>query len=65
METLRAQFDAVYNSLINGQREQAVEQMIKMGLHEIPEMLDYFSNSLCNRDLALDAAKSYFRITSR
>ena len=62
---MREQFDTIYNSIMNGQRRQAVEQMQDMGLDEVPDMLDYFANDLNQPEIALDAAKSYFRITSR
>ena len=63
--TLREQFDQVYDSLVNGQRRQAVEQMEHMGLYNVPDMLEYFNSELNNPEIALDAAKSYFRINSR
>lgn len=57
----RAQFDEVADSLRNGQRKQAYRQMREIGLNYLPEMLDYFSADLADADLALTAAKTYFR----
>lgn len=65
MQTLREQYDTIYNSIINGQRKQAVSQMTEMGLCEIPDMLEYFTVDLNQPEIALDAAKSYFRITAQ
>lgn len=61
----REQFDNVYNSIINGQRRQAVNQMDKIGMYDLPEMLDYFAEDLNQPEIAIDAAKSYFRIKSK
>ena len=63
--SLRAEFDEVYGSMINGQRKQAVEQAEQIGLFELPYMLDYFADTLNRPELALDFAKTYFRIKSR
>ena len=63
--TQRNQFDEVYNSIVNGQRRQAYSQMQEIGLADLPDMLDYFASELSNPELALDAAKTYFRNASR
>jgi len=62
---IREQYDEIYNSMINGQRSQAVEQLITMGLDEAADVLDYFTNELNQPEVALDLAKSYFRKVSR
>jgi len=61
----RSQYDEIYNSMINGQRKQAIEQAETMGLDDVPYMLDYFTIDLNQPEVALDFAKSYFRIKSR
>jgi hypothetical protein len=61
----RGKMDDIYNSLMNGQRRQAVEQMEALGLDSLPDLLDYFADDLNRPELAIDAAKSYFRIKAR
>jgi len=61
----RSLFDEVHDSIINGQRRQAYQQMLEIGQSDMPELLDYFAHDLQNPDLALDAAKTYFRNASR
>ena len=65
MSTLRSQFDAVHDSIINGQRTQAYSQMKEIGMYDLPEMLEYFAEDLGNPELAIDAARTYFRLASR
>ena len=59
----RTTFDDIYDSLINGQNKQVVRQIQEMGLHKVPDMLDYFSDELCNQEVAVRAMKIYFAIT--
>ena len=61
----REQYDEVYNSIRNGQRQQAVKQMDEIGMSDLPGMLEYFADDLQDPALAIDAAKSYFRVKSR
>lgn len=63
--SMREQFDHVANSIRNGQRRQAFAQMQEIGTSDIPDLLDYFSQELMDQELALDAAKTYFRNVSR
>lgn len=63
--TKREQFDRIYNSLMNGQKAQAVDQAIEMGLYEIPEMLAYFDGILEQPDIAIEFCKQYFWRVSR
>ena len=63
--TKREQFDTIYDSMVNGQRKQAISQAEEMGLDDIPELLDYFSDDLNQPEMAIDFAKSYFRIKAR
>ena len=65
MPSQRSQFDAVYDSIINGQRRQAFNQMKKIGLSDLPDMLDYFVQELEQPEIAIDAAKTYFRNKAR
>ena len=65
MSSLRNQYDEIFNSITNGQRQQAVQQMFNLGMEELPGMLDYFAIDLDRPELAIDAAKSWFRIQSR
>lgn len=60
--SMRAEYDAVYSSMVNGQRKQAVSQATEFGLDEVPAMLDYFANELNQPELAIDFAKAFFRI---
>jgi len=62
---MRHTYDKIYDSIINGQRRQAVQQAIEMGIDDIPEMLDYFAKDLDQPEIAIDFAKSYFRIEAR
>jgi len=57
----REHYDEIYNSLVNGQRKQAASQMAELGAGELPELLDYLSDELNQPEMAIDAAKSYFR----
>ena len=34
---------------------------IELGASELPELLDYLSDELCRPEMAIDAAKTYFR----
>ncbi len=61
----RSQFDEVADSIRNGQRKQAYSQMLAIGCDDLPEMLEYFVSDLQDKDLAIDAAKSYFRLAAR
>lgn len=61
----REQYDEIYNSIVNGQRKQAIEQLEDLGLDEAADVLDYIAAELNQTDIALDLAKSYFRIKSR
>ena len=63
--SMRAEFDEVYALMVNGQRRQTIEQTERFGLDEVPYMLDYFTNELNQPELAIDFAKTYFRIKSR
>jgi hypothetical protein len=62
---MREQYDNIYNSMINGQRKQAIEQLKTLGLDNAPDVIDYFTNDLNQPEIALDLAKSYFYITAR
>jgi len=62
---MRKQFDEVYDSIVNGQRRQAYSQMRGIGVSDLPEMLDYFADELGRPELAIDAAKTYFRNAAR
>lgn len=63
--TIREQYDRVYSSMVNGQRRQAISQADEMGMYEIPDMLDYFTNELNQPEMAIDFSKSYFRIKAK
>jgi hypothetical protein len=62
---MQSMFDEIYDSIVNGQRAQAVRQMQAMGLHHMYAMLDYFTHDLDQPEMAIDAAKSYFFITTQ
>ncbi len=62
---MREQFDTIYNSMVNGQRRQALEQCQTMGLDMMPELIDYLTDDLNQPEIALDLVKSYFRIITR
>lgn len=64
------QINAIHESLINGQRRQAVEQMKAYSMYDF--FADYSTFLKANYEDAeeresylLDAANSYFRITNR
>ena len=63
--SIRAQFDEIRDSLVNGQRTQAYNQMLVLGAAEMPAMLEYFHTELNSPDIALDAAKTYFYHSAR
>ena len=63
--SLRAEFDSVYNSLVNGQNRQAIEQAEEIGLDEIPYLLDYLSNELNQPEIAIKFCKAYFTIKAK
>ena len=65
MSTERAQFDTIYDSMINGQRVQAVNQASELGAHVIPDLIDYLADELNQPETAIDFCKSYIRIKSR
>lgn len=67
MNTLsrQAKFDAVYDSMVNGQRRQAIQQATDFGLDDVPAMLEYFSCDLNQPEMAISFAKAYFSIVSR
>jgi hypothetical protein len=62
---MRASFDEVHDSIHNGQFKQAVKQMDDIGMSDLPRMLDYFVEELNQPELAIKAAKSYFRNKAR
>ena len=69
MMTRKEQLDAIFSSLINGQRRQMVEQIDEyLPADFFPDLLDFLKKSFSN-DLALhyfaDATNSYFRIKSK
>ncbi len=57
----REQFDTIYDSIVNGQLEQAVNQMVDNDVSNMPDMLDYFAIELNQPEMAIKAAKLYFR----
>ena len=61
-DTAREQFDCIYNSMVNGQKRQAVEQIEEMGLDKMPDLLHYFSIDLDYPEMAINTAKTYFSI---
>lgn len=68
--TQHQQINAIHDSMINGQRKQAVKQMQDYSMYNFFE--DYSTYLRANyRDVEqreafiLDAANSYFRITNR
>lgn len=67
--TRQEQLEVIFNSLINGQRTQMVEQIDEyLPADFFPDLLDFLRKSF-SADLALhffaDATNSYFRIKSR
>lgn len=60
---MREQFDEIYNSITNGQRKQAYAQMLELSAYDRATMLDYFCNELNNPALAVDAVKTFFRLS--
>lgn len=59
MNAERAKYDEVADSIRNGQRKQARDQM--EFVDDLAAMLDYFNHNLNDPGLAIDAAKTYFR----
>jgi hypothetical protein len=64
------QINEIHESLINGQRKQAVEQMQNYSMYDF--FADYNTYLIANyqdseeiKNYILDAANSYFRITNR
>ena len=67
--TRQKKLEVIFDSLINGQRTQMVEQIDEyLPTDFFPDLLDFLKKSFSN-DLALhffaDATNSYFRIKSR
>lgn len=56
----RDTFDEIYNSMVNGQRRQAIKQAIEMGLSNVPELLDYLIDDLNQPEVARDFCNAYF-----
>lgn len=56
----RADFDEIRDSIINGQKKQAFNQMAELNGHELAEMMDYFTLELYHCEMAVAAAKIYF-----
>lgn len=61
----REQFDSVADSIRNGQRKQAYQQMKELDGDERADMLEYFERDLADAALALDAARTFFRLSRR
>lgn len=61
----RKQFDEICSSMRNGQRRQAYAQMLELDGDERADMLEYFERDLADTALALDAARTFFRLLSR
>ena len=53
-------FDEIRDSIINGQKKQAFEQMAALDGEELASMMDYFTLELYHCDMAVAAAKIYF-----
>lgn len=61
--SIHEQFDAVADSIRNGQRKQAYRQMATLDGDERADMLEYFEKDLADAALALDAARTFFRLS--
>jgi len=59
----RETMDEIYDSLINGQHKQAIEQVKAMGTQHMPELMDYFEVELDQPETALQIAKLFFKLT--
>jgi hypothetical protein len=53
-------FDAVRESIINGQHKQSAEQMASLNGCQLGEMMDYFTLEIYDCKTAVRAAKNYF-----
>jgi hypothetical protein len=68
--TQHQQINAIHESLVNGQRKQAVKQMQEYSFYDFFEdYLTYlkalYEDAEAREKYILDAANSYFRITNR
>jgi len=63
--TPQEKYDEIHASMINGQINEAVQQMKDMGLHNMPSLLDYIHTELGEPVMALAMAKTFFRLTYR
>ena len=63
--SLRSQYDDIANSIRNGQRARAYQQMLELDGDERANMLEYFERDLADTALALDAARTFFRKQAR
>lgn len=59
----RDQFDAIYNSVINGQFKQAITQAEALDGYKLAQLLDYIAIDLDQPDIALSFSKSWLRHT--
>lgn len=59
--SLCSQYDNIADSIRNGQRTQAYQQMLELDGYERADMLEYFERDLADPGLALDAARTFFR----
>ena len=59
--SLRAQFDEICDSVVNGQRNQAAEQASTLDAYEKCQLIDYVATERCDTELALDVAKTLIR----
>ena len=56
----RAAYDEIFDSLENGQKKQAAEQMKSLGDEAMPELFHYLLVDLDRPEMVLAAAKAYF-----
>ena len=56
-------FDEIRDSIINGQKKQAFEQMKKLNGEELARMMDYYTLELYHCQMAVDAAKIYLLLS--
>lgn len=68
--TQHQQINQIHESMVNGQRKQAVKQMQEYSLYDFFEdysnyLKELYDDAEAREKYLLDAANSYFRITNR
>jgi hypothetical protein len=62
---MNAQYDEIYDSIVNGQFKQFVEQFDELSTSDQTDWLNYVAYELGQPDMVVRAMQAYFNVKSR